>query len=220
LLLDSCAERGCMDPNATNYDPDAESDDGSCVYDDQYAEVTIFRYQDCYDGAVELYLNGDYQHTFLSHNDDYPDCGMNGADAVTYSLLLGNYHFTAYSDSNETWDFYVNLSTDDACDVVALRCGGVVEGDVAEYPQGQGNLIVWSSFDFGNNVQVWVNGIYRGELRSFSPGGVPPCGESGSVSVAGLTPGVYTIDAENGTYTWSNYTVLVREGWCNSFELR
>ncbi|MDZ7848705.1 MAG: hypothetical protein U5L96_19335 [Owenweeksia sp.] len=27
-------EQGCMDESALNYDPDAEEDDGSCVYDD------------------------------------------------------------------------------------------------------------------------------------------------------------------------------------------
>lgn len=28
----SCGKEGCKDPSATNYDPDAKKDDGSCVY--------------------------------------------------------------------------------------------------------------------------------------------------------------------------------------------
>lgn len=33
LLVVSCRKEGCTDQNASNYDPDAENDDGSCIYD-------------------------------------------------------------------------------------------------------------------------------------------------------------------------------------------
>ena len=34
LLVISCKKEGCMDSSATNYDPDAKKDDGSCVFPD------------------------------------------------------------------------------------------------------------------------------------------------------------------------------------------
>ncbi|GEM_PF-1933871 len=33
IVLASCKKEGCTDQSATNYDPNAENDDGSCVYD-------------------------------------------------------------------------------------------------------------------------------------------------------------------------------------------
>ncbi len=32
FILAGCGKDGCKDPAATNYDPDAKNDDGSCVY--------------------------------------------------------------------------------------------------------------------------------------------------------------------------------------------
>ncbi len=33
LTFQGCGEEGCTDPTATNYDPDADKDDGTCLYD-------------------------------------------------------------------------------------------------------------------------------------------------------------------------------------------
>lgn len=218
----ACYEKGCTDPNAVNYDPDAERDDGSCEYgsETQYATVTLFRYGDCYEGNTELYLDSEYQKTFsTSYTTDYPYCGQNNSDAVSYTLLLGTYHFTAYADSGAYWDFYVNLNSADACYQVALMCGGYAEGDGVSLPSGTGNLVIWSSFDFGNEIRVKVSNSYRGRVRYFY-NGEPGCGASGCVTIGHMEPGTYTISAENGTYTWNNFTVLVREDQCNSFELK
>jgi hypothetical protein len=220
IMLDSCGQKGCTDPNATNYDPDATRDDGSCTYTSKYATVTLYRYNNCYNGDVKLYLDGVYQKTFTNYyNNTSPSCGDNNSDAISYTLLLGNYHFTAYSDSNEVWDFYAGLWGENECYRIALKCGGVADGDGVSYPASTGSLVVWSSFGFGNEISVKVNGVYRGRIRSSCPT-VPDCGETGCVSIGVLTPGTYSIDASNGTYNWNNYTVLVRDGWCNSFELK
>jgi hypothetical protein len=222
ILGSGCFDRGCTDPNAVNYDPNAEHDDGSCEYSSEtkYATVTIFRYGDCFEGNTELYMDSEYQKTFTtSYTTDYPDCGLNSSDAVSFSLLLGTYHFTAYADSGAMWDFYVNMNSENACYNVALKCGGYAEGDGVSGRSGTGNLVVWSSFDFGNNIRVKINGSYRGSLRYFYNGD-PGCGASGCLTIANVEPGTYTVSAENGTYTWTNFSVLVREGMCNSFELK
>lgn len=39
LTAVSCGKEGCKDPTATNYDPDAKKDDGSCIYPE--AELII-----------------------------------------------------------------------------------------------------------------------------------------------------------------------------------
>lgn len=219
IFLGSCWNKGCTDPNATNYDPDATKDDGSCSTEPKYATVTLFRYGDCFDGATDLYLDGTFQKSFTSYVSSYPSCGSNSYEAVTFSLILGVYHFTAYSDSNVSWDFYVDLSSENSCYSVALMCGGYAEGDGVYYPGKRGNLVIWSSFDFGDEIRVKINGAYRGRIRYFYDG-TPGCGYSGCVTVSNLSPGIYSIDADNGTYSWDDYSVLVRENMCNTFELQ
>ena len=34
VAFSSCKKKGCMDPNANNFNAEAEKDDGSCTYDD------------------------------------------------------------------------------------------------------------------------------------------------------------------------------------------
>ncbi|MFB6258370.1 MAG: DUF4856 domain-containing protein [Flavobacteriales bacterium] len=47
-------EQGCTDPNASNYDPEAEADDGSCKYDDKNGDDAL-KVPDTYD-----FGNADY----------------------------------------------------------------------------------------------------------------------------------------------------------------
>lgn len=222
FFLTSCGHKGCTDPSATNYDPDATRDDGSCVYGDyQYAQVTFYRDDECFDGNLDLYLDGAFQKSFSANygGTTAPSCGKNDYRTLTFELLLGEYHIKAYADSTQEWDFYINLKSENECYLVALKCGGYAEGDCVEFPDGTGSLTVWSSFDFSDEIRVKVDGYYKGRIRYYYTG-VPSCGSSGCVTISNLDPGTYTISAENGTYSWNNYTVLVREGWCNSFELK
>ena len=65
LSLSGCFEKGCTDPNASNFKPTAQRDDGSCDYPfttdvkkgefaDNYAAISYAMYEDAYFRAVEL----------------------------------------------------------------------------------------------------------------------------------------------------------------------
>lgn len=65
VCLSGCVERGCTDPLAANYNPDAERNDGSCVYDivtnqanidfvETYASIVHAMYEDAYLEALVL----------------------------------------------------------------------------------------------------------------------------------------------------------------------
>lgn len=42
VLATSCNKDGCVDPTAINYDPNAENDDGSCVYLDENLSLSLY----------------------------------------------------------------------------------------------------------------------------------------------------------------------------------
>ena len=46
-LITSCKKPGCIDPAAVNYDEEADSNDGSCVYDRDKFIGTYEMYQEC-----------------------------------------------------------------------------------------------------------------------------------------------------------------------------
>jgi hypothetical protein len=49
VALVGCKKKGCMDPDATNYDPTAKKDDGSCV---------ATQIGQSYQGGIVFYLDG------------------------------------------------------------------------------------------------------------------------------------------------------------------
>lgn len=51
-IYDSSEVYGCMDQNANNYSPDATVDDGSCTYDNNFPDWTINASQFQYNGSI------------------------------------------------------------------------------------------------------------------------------------------------------------------------
>ncbi len=41
FLFDACVQKGCTDENAINYDPDANDNDGSCVYKKDFSNQVV-----------------------------------------------------------------------------------------------------------------------------------------------------------------------------------
>jgi len=94
LSISSCQKEGCTDPNATNYDPEAKSNDGTCRYEGQlvfwYGQLT----------AQELAL--DFVSTLTYYVDDVfvgtqaagvfwpaaPECGQD--TTISVNQLLGS----------------------------------------------------------------------------------------------------------------------------------
>lgn len=112
--------KGCMDKDSRSYDPTAQQDDGSCLYE---GEVVIWYDQAASDGlvadgatALTFYLNGQVVGSTATSVfwTGAPTCGQNGSITVTEDL--GNVKTQAYSLSVkdqtglEYWTATVNFN--------------------------------------------------------------------------------------------------------------
>ncbi|MEZ4937786.1 MAG: hypothetical protein R2799_09365 [Crocinitomicaceae bacterium] len=94
LLTISCKKEGCTEPNATNYDPKAEENDGSCVYNNNGGGSGTCT------STLELDNFDQYDYTIISgatgnsfNVDAYGDLSLTvtNSSCVTFSVYDGNY---------------------------------------------------------------------------------------------------------------------------------
>ena len=81
--LTTCTFYGCTDPNATNYDPNATVDDGSCTYSLPVltAIATNISCNGLSDGSIDLSVNGGLSpYTYVWSN------GLFSQDISNYSF--------------------------------------------------------------------------------------------------------------------------------------
>lgn len=116
MITLSCKKEGCLDDTATNYDPEAKTSDGSCIYPEPdprepylgtYTVLDTFLVLGAFDHATTYTLNittgGTSSDTLLLKNlwgdgDDYY-CGMNGTGfTVFYQQVDGPYYTTGTGD--------------------------------------------------------------------------------------------------------------------------
>lgn len=124
--LSSCAKKeGCTSPSATNYNSEAEDDDGSCVYE---ASMILWMTEQTSldlnaDGITSLTYYLDDQVVGTSGTNVYfngaPSCGTNGAVTITKNLgssISRTYAGKVKDDSgNEIWTGQVTLSALTPC---------------------------------------------------------------------------------------------------------
>jgi hypothetical protein len=121
--INSCKKdnkiKGCMDKDSQNYDPTAQEDDGSCLFDgqivfwyDQTASAGLLA-----DGATALtfYLNTQVVGSTATslYWATAPSCGLNGSVTVTEDLGKVKTHAYSLSVKDQTgfeyWTATVNV---------------------------------------------------------------------------------------------------------------
>ena len=86
----SCKKRGCTDPTATNYNSEAEVDDGNCSYDNLSQELPI----------IQLNTTHLFNSTSFSYDSIYQDDFGNNIKFSRAQFYFGNPKFKNSADSN------------------------------------------------------------------------------------------------------------------------
>lgn len=89
---------GCTDPAASNYNASANTDDGSCTYTGQVNFWTPTNY-----GVITVTITGTGNSGTITqyYTSGTPTCGAAGCYTVT--LPVGTYSFTATNNNGTTW---------------------------------------------------------------------------------------------------------------------
>lgn len=91
-------ERGCDDPLAVNWDPDADVNDGSCIYT---GRVSFWTNGDGSCGNIDVYIAGAFSGTIENYfPTGIPECNQVGT--LTLELEPGIYPYEAIDDCG-TW---------------------------------------------------------------------------------------------------------------------
>ena len=199
ITIQSCQrERGCTDPYASNYNPNAQVDNGTCRYN---GVATFYFDQDGPTATVSV--NGQTANVTASYQSGAPACGISAAGCANFTLPAGTYPYTA-SSALSSWNGTVTIYAS-SCALVNLQ-------------QSTGAVTFWTNTSSFGNITVTVTGNGSATVTSYITGGVPSCGFTGCATFD-LLPGTYTYSAVSVSgSTWSGTVVVTGDG-CQPVEL-
>ncbi|MDA3866022.1 MAG: hypothetical protein PF489_04640 [Salinivirgaceae bacterium] len=189
LAMQSCEVEGCTDSDATNYDADATSDDGSCDYIHGCTDAEADNYNPAAridDGSCEYFGCTDESAT----NYD-PDATVDdGSCEYIYGCM----------DPDAT-NYNPNATMDDGS---------------CEY---EGQAMWWINSELGvGNINVYFRGYYEGEISSYYYY-TPSCGATGCVTATYDTGSyLWYARADDGTY-WSGSWITIYANDCSTMKL-
>lgn len=142
LGFESCKKEGCTDFDAANYDSEADTDDGTCIYNGQNVFWTDADYGV---GTIDVYVDDVFQGTITSYmSSGIPDCGDDGF--VTFEGAPGTYDFTAESeDGTRVWESTITIE-EKTCRSMKLYVGSKSECEAlikfgTQQPKGNCGLL-------------------------------------------------------------------------------
>lgn len=100
----NCIYRGCMDPNASNYNPLANVSDGSCTYPAATGQVSFWSSVSCC--AIQVSLDGQVVDTIDVYYTGNPGC-VNGDGIVRLTRTVGSHIVYAQTITGDSSQLYI-----------------------------------------------------------------------------------------------------------------
>ncbi len=133
LLMNTGCEitfRGCLDPEALNFDATADEDDGSCLYEGQavfWYDASVAEDLDAYlSDSLTFYIDGEPMLTVETNTYwlSAPDCGLYNSYTITAGLEAGEPRVATYQVIDNfddiLWDGVVAFNNN-GCTAVELN---------------------------------------------------------------------------------------------------
>ena len=191
FVMSGCSRpRGCTDPAATNYNVNAQVDNGTC----QYAATFYF---DQNGPNATVSINNQTGYITANYQNGAPACGLGITGCACFSLPVGTYPYTATSTS-ASWSGTMVVDGSTGCQEVLL-------------PQVTGSVVFFTTSNSFGTITVNINGGH-GTISSYITSGTPTCGYSGCATFD-LAPGIYnyTASSQNGS-NWSGSVTISADG--------
>jgi hypothetical protein len=197
VIISSCARHpGCTDPNATNYNVNAQVDNGTCLYD-----VTFYFDQNGPNATVNI--NNQTGNITANYQSGAPTCSVNATGCANFTLPVGTYGYTA-SSTLSSWSGTVVVDGSGCQDVVL--------------PQSTGAVVFYTTSNSFGNITVNINSG-SGTITSYITSGIPTCGYSGCATFD-LAPGVYAYTASSTSGANWNSSVTITADGCQAIQLQ
>ena len=98
-----CPQPGCTDADAVNFDPEANTNDGSCLY-----QVNLSVDMNAYTGTVsEVFVAGSW-NAFSTAAEPLADADLNGVWTTTLWLGAGNYEYLYYAAGASEFESFLS----------------------------------------------------------------------------------------------------------------
>ena len=189
---DNCVVSGCTDPEATNYNPDANTNDGSCEFDcetwlDTEEEFTCYWYvwvYNTYDYTVAEMESFGYDCTCVE--DPVPGCTDPNADNYDPNATEAD-SSCEYTCSEEDGEITTLITVD----------GGTWQGEISwSLYDDSGNMIANGGAPYSNEICLLDDMCYTIEMQdSFGDGW-----NGNILTIGDFTTSLYAGSAGSGTY--------------------
>jgi hypothetical protein len=195
VTIESCERiQGCTDVTASNYNPSATYDNGTCKYN---GVATFYFDQNGPNATVNV--NGQTAQVTANYQTGAPTCGTSAVGCANFTLPVGNYAYTASSPLS-SWSGQVAV-TANGCALVNLQ-------------QTSGSVTFFTESANYGTITVTITGGATGQVTAVQSA-IPLCGASGCATF-NLVPGTYsyTAVASIGGTTWGPTAFTVTTDGC------
>lgn len=185
-------EHGCTDPAASNYNPNARVDNGTCAYNGQ----ATFYFPN-YGPTASVTINGQTAQITQVFTGGITSCNVEGC--ANFSMPKGSYPYTA-SSSALSWSGTIGVDAG-GCSIVQLA---------------NADVTFWSS-SF-NNVTVTIGGQTATITQNYATS--PGCSVAGCANFyLPVSSGAYIYSATDGVNQWNGNITVNAITDCYSIQL-